>query len=169
MNKLVINLEMYLGLNGTLYWFSIASVKTYHKFSALKQYIFIIWPFCRSEVWHVCYWPKSRCRQGFVPSWRLWERISFQAYSSFWDNWVSCCCRNGSFFSCGYWLAVIPDDALILCLCLPFSNLKATNRRPSAPHTLNLWSLFFLLHHSSANSQRKFSAFKDSCDQTEPT
>ena len=77
-------LVMWSGTSYLLYYFSIAVVTDYHRFSGLKQHKFIILHFNRLEVWHEPHWPKSRCGQGCIPFWRFLRGIHFLDFSSFW-------------------------------------------------------------------------------------
>ena len=66
--------------------------KNYHKFSSLKQHIFVLSHFCRRLVMNLTR-VKSRYQQGCNAFWSLYGRICFLAHSGCQQYSVPCGCR----------------------------------------------------------------------------
>lgn len=105
-------------------------------------------------------------QQSCAPNWRPWRMICFQAQADRWQNSVPCSCRTGVHFLAGSQLRALFSSKR------PFSS--GCMWPPVSQHQLQHIKSFsclesFGLFHSQLplqdSSQRKFCAFKGSCDQ----
>lgn len=104
---------------------------------------------------------------GCIPFWRLQGSLCLLAHLGCWQNLVPYIFRIETPFPC--WLSAmccsqLLEATLILCLMNLFLHLPGNGR---SSHFLYLFSSAF--HLISMTQKKKFSFFKDSCDQLWPT